>query len=171
MPQTSISQALINLSNVYQLVTYTVTPTSVDGCVGQTFQVDVTVEPRPIITDKFEDICSGEAFDVVPIDLPPGQIVPANTLYTWTVSNNPAISGASNQTVPVNGISQVLTSSSDAAEIVVYTVTPISGSCVGLDFKITVTISPRPFIEDVTLTPICSEDTFVNTPVTGVPNS
>ena len=171
VPQSSISQDLINTSHVDQIVTYTVEPTTVDGCIGQTFQVDITVEPRPIVTDKFESICSGDAFDVVPVNTPPGQIVPANTLYTWTVSTNPFISGSSDQTTPVGGISQILTSISDVTETIVYTVTPISGSCIGLDFDITVSVSPRPFIEDVVLTPICSEDTFVYVPVTGVPNA
>ncbi|MDA0880305.1 MAG: gliding motility-associated C-terminal domain-containing protein [Bacteroidetes bacterium] len=171
VPQSSISQDLINRSHVDQIVTYTVEPTTVDGCIGQTFQVDITVEPRPIVTDKFESICSGDAFDVVPVNTPPGQIVPANTLYTWTVSTNPFIFGSSDQTTPVGGISQILTSISDVTETIVYTVTPISGSCIGLDFDITVSVSPRPFIEDVVLTPICSEDTFVYVPVTGIPNA
>ena len=55
----SISQTLTNLSNEVQTVTYTVTPTSgSDGnCVGQTFDVVVTVNPQPIVADETIAAC------------------------------------------------------------------------------------------------------------------
>ena len=174
VPQTNISQTLINETNTPQDVIYTVTPVSDLGCNGQPFELTVTVETRPIISDKTDGICSGDTFSVLPTDNSPTEIVPANTLYTWTVIAGPDLAfltGYSDVTVPTTPISQTLVNSSDNVRTIVYLVTPSSGGCEGLPFELEVTLSPRPFIEDVIVNPICSEDTFVVSPQTGVPNA
>ena len=174
VPQTNISQTLINETNTPQDVIYTVTPVSDLGCNGQPFELTVTVETRPIISDKTDGICSGDTFSVLPTDNSPTEIVPANTLYTWTVLAGPDLAfltGYSDVTVPTTPISQTLVNSSDNVRTIVYVVTPSSGGCEGLPFELEVTLSPRPFIEDVIVNPICSEDTFVVSPQTAVPNT
>tara|TARA_B110000037_G_scaffold208831_1_gene257370 strand:+ start:10940 stop:22621 length:11682 start_codon:yes stop_codon:yes gene_type:complete len=174
LPQTSISQTLVNETNVTQDVVYTITPISDLGCDGPTFELTVTVESRPIISDKIDGICSGDTFIVTPTDNAPLEIVPTNTLYTWTVvpaADNAFVTGFSDVTVPTAPISQTLINLSDDVRIITYIVTPSSGTCIGLPFELEVTLSPRPFIEDVVVDPICSEDTFVVSPQTGVPNT
>ena len=174
LPQTSISQTLVNETNVTQDVVYTITPISDLGCDGPTFELTVTVESRPIISDKIDGICSGDTFTVTPTDNAPLEIVPTNTLYTWTVvpaADNAFVTGFSDVTVPTAPISQTLINLSDDVRIITYIVTPSSGTCIGLPFELEVTLSPRPFIEDVVVDPICSEDTFVVSPQTGVPNA
>ena len=173
-PQTSISQTLVNETNIPQDVVYTITPLSDLDCNGPTFELTVTVDPRPIISDKTDGICSGETFTVIPVDNAPLEIVPANTLYTWTVvpaADNAFLTGFSDVTVPTAPISQTLINTSDNVRTIVYVVTPISGTCEGVSFELEVTLSPRPNIEDIVVDPICSEDTFVVSPITGDPNA
>ena len=173
LPQSSISQTLTNVSNVAQDVIYIVTPTSSDGCEGASFELTVTVETRPIIEDKIAGACSGDAFLVAPVDNSPTEIVPANTLYTWTVLPGADLSdltGYSDQTTGVSAISQTLTNLTDEFKTIIYSVIPSSGTCVGLPFEVEVTVSPRPFVDDIILEPICSEDTFTVIPETALPS-
>ena len=173
LPQSSISQTLTNVSNVAQDVIYIVTPTSSDGCEGASFELTVTVETRPIIEDKIAGACSGDAFLVAPVDNSPTEIVPANTLYTWTVlpgADLPDLTGYSDQTTGVSAISQTLTNLTDESKTIIYSVIPSSGTCVGLPFEVEVTVSPRPFVDDIILAPICSEDTFTVIPETALPS-
>ena len=173
LPQSSISQTLTNNSNVTQDIVYVVTPTSSDGCEGASFELTVTVETRPIIDDKTAGICSGDTFLVAPTDNSPLEIVPANTLYTWTVLPGTDLSdltGYSDQTTGVSSISQTLVNLTDESKTIVYEVTPTSGTCEGLPFEIEITISPRPFVDDIIVTPICSEDTFTVIPETATPS-
>ncbi|MGC6525646.1 MAG: PKD-like domain-containing protein, partial [Flavobacteriaceae bacterium] len=172
-PQNNISQTLINLTNVAQDVVYIVTPTSADGCEGATFELTVTVETRPIIEDKIAGACSGDAFLVEPTDNSPLEIVPSNTLYTWTIlpgADLVDLTGYSDQTTGMSSISQTLVNLTDESKTIVYEVIPISGTCEGLPFEIEVTVSPSPFVDDIIVTPICSEDTFTVIPETAVPS-
>jgi len=172
--QTTISQTLVNETNTPQDVVYIVTPSSALGCVGPSFELTVSIETRPVISDKTDGICSGDTFVVSPVDNSPTEIVPANTLYTWTITAGPDLAfltGYSDVTIPTAPISQTLVNLTDDVRTIVYIVTPSSGGCEGLPFELEVTLSPRPFVEDVIVDPICSDDTFVVSPQTGVPNA
>ena len=172
--QNSISQTLINLTNTPQNVIYNVTPRSVSGCEGASFELMVTVDPKPVIENKTIELCSGNSFVVEPIDDSPNEIVPANTLYTWTVlagADLADLSGFSNQTSPVSIMTQTLVNLTDQTKTIVYEVIPISDSCPGLPFQVEVTVGPSPFVNDIVLEPICSEDSFVVEPQTGFPDS
>ncbi|MGC6438441.1 MAG: PKD-like domain-containing protein, partial [Flavobacteriaceae bacterium] len=172
--QNSISQTLINLTNTPQNVIYNVTPTSVSGCEGASFELMVTVDPKPVIENKTIELCSGNSFVVEPIDDSPNEIVPSNTLYTWTVlagADLADLSGFSNQTSPVSIMTQTLVNLTDQIKTIVYEVIPISDSCPGLPFQVEVTVGPSPFVNDIVLEPICSEDSIVVEPQTGFPDS
>jgi plastocyanin len=166
-PQTDISQQLFNQTNVSQNVVYTVTPASgaVGNCVGQSFQVTIQVNPTPVNPNQNITICSGDSFIVSPMNNPPSAIVPNNTTYTWTVANNPNVTGDADETTPQTQISQQLTNNSTVQETVVYTVTPTSGNCIGNDFTLTVFVDPVSVIQDKTET-ICSGGTFTVIPTT-----
>jgi hypothetical protein len=144
---TSISQLLTNNTNVVQTVVYTATPRlgADANCVGNTFTVTVTVNPKPVIPAQTETICSGQVFRVTPANAQPTVIVPLNTTYTWTVVDNPNVTGESAQPVGVSSISQTLTNNTNAVQSVRYTVTPTSGAqgnCVGNTFTVTITVNP-----------------------------
>jgi gliding motility-associated-like protein len=170
-PQSSISQTLTNLTNQVQTVVYTVTPTSgaQGSCVGSTFTITVTVNPKPVVPAQTQTICSGGTFTLTPTNAQPTTIIPANTTYTWTVVDNPSVTGESDQASPQSSISQTLTNTTNQSQQVVYTVTPTSGAqggCLGNTFTLTVTVSPKPTVQDTTTT-ICSGATFTVTPIGG----
>ena len=165
----AISQTLTNTSNVPQTVVYTVSPTSgaAGTCTGASFTVTVTVNPSPVIPSQTETICTGSAFTISPSN-GGTTIVPSSTTYTWTVADNPNITGESAQTTAQSNVSQILTNTSNIIQTVTYTVTPRSGAagnCVGAPFTVTITVNPTPTLSS-TLTPaeICSNSAFSYTP-------
>jgi gliding motility-associated-like protein len=158
----AIGQTLTNTSNVVQTVRYVVTPKA-GSCTGSTFNVDVTVDPKPVLANYTAAICSGAAFTVTPVNGAPtaATIVPAGTTYTWGA---PVVTGGitggsalANQA----SISQALTNPSTSQQTATYTVTATSGAqgtCVATStFQVVVTVNPIPKLSS-TLTPsgICS---------------
>ncbi|AUP81416.1 PKD domain-containing protein [Flavivirga eckloniae] len=130
---------------------YAVITFSSGGCTEITSQVsEQTVNQTPEISAKTQTICSGITFDITP-NTSGGDIVPANTLYTWTnpvISPTGAITGASNETNPQNNISQTLINTTTNPATVTYTVTPVSGTCSGADFTVTITVNPSISVVD-----------------------
>ena len=177
--QTSISQTLVNNTNIAQQITYTVTPKSgaTGNCIGATFLVTVTVNPKPVITTQTQTICSNATFMITPVN-GGNLIVPASTTYTWNTAptSNPlgAISGGTAQLSSVSNISQLLTNNSNSQALLTYIVTPTAGTagrCVGAPFNVEITVSPKPILTS-TLTPpaICNATNFSylpNTPTDG----
>lgn len=105
---------------------------------------EIIINQTPSISAANLLICSGNTFEHVP-DATSGDIVPLNTLYTWaTPAVNPAgsITGATAQLTPVASISQFLENTTINPATVTYTVTPVSGDCIGLDFEVIVTVNP-----------------------------
>uniref|UniRef100_UPI0037BE5845 PKD-like domain-containing protein n=1 Tax=Flavobacterium sp. TaxID=239 RepID=UPI0037BE5845 len=170
--QTTIGGTLINPTNTVQTATYTVTPIF-NGCSGSTFTVVISVNPKPFIANvTHPSICSETAFSVTPTN-GSGNIVPTGTTYTWTISTNANITGASaSTTAGISTISQILTNTSNTAQTITYTVTPTSGdtgNCVGSTFTITIVVNPKPSILATTPT-ICSGTAFSVTPANGSGN-
>ena len=165
--QSSISQTLTNTSNINQSVVYTVTPVSgaAGSCAGTPFTLTVTLNTKPVIPAQTETTCSGIPFSVSPQNGVPNAstIVPNGTTYTWTVAPNSVVTGASNQTTPQNSIGQTLINTTNVTQTVVYTVTPLIGTCAGATFTVTVTVTPAPFIPNQTAR-ICSGAAFTITP-------
>ncbi len=172
--QSSIGQTLTNNTNVAQQITYTVTPKSgaTGQCIGATFLVTVTVNPKPVITTQTQTICSNTTFMITPVN-GGNLIVPASTTYTWNTAptSNPlgAISGGAAQLSSVSNISQLLTNNSNSQGLLTYVVTPTSGtagSCVGAPFNVEITVSPKPILTS-TLTPpaICNATNFSYNPI------
>jgi len=124
----------------YNIITF-----SSGGCSEIISEIaEITINQTPSIASSNLTICSGATFLVIP-DATNGDIVPTGTLYTW--SNpiiNPAgtITGASGETNGQPNISQTLINTTTNPAIVTYTVTPISGICVGANFTIAVTVNP-----------------------------
>jgi PKD-like domain/Bacterial Ig-like domain (group 2) len=127
--------------------TYRVTP-SVNGCVGATFTVMVTVNSKPIITPIKDTICSGIPFTVTPVS-PTNGIVPSSTTYTWTTPTYSAVGlsgGGASTATNVMSITDTLINNTTGSINAVYTVTPKTGSCTGTPFTITVTVKPTPVV-------------------------
>ena len=130
---------LNNTTNTIQTVVYTVTP-SFGGCTGATFTVSVTVNPTPSIITQVTNACSGVAFTLSPTN-GAGNIVPNGTTYTWTVVDNPNVVGETNANVAQSNVSQTLVNNYTSSQQIVYTVTQTAGSCIGIPFTYTVTLS------------------------------
>jgi len=156
--ETVIGGTLTNSGNTPGTATYTITPQT-GSCPGANFTLTVTVNPNPVITTPQQDgICSGATFLVTPAD-GGGNIVPSNTLYTWTaptISPAGAISGSSANTVGQNSISQTLINTSTVVATATYTVTPTAGSCIGTAFQVTVTVNPVPTVTAVANQELCN---------------
>lgn len=115
------------------------------GCADVTSDIaTITINQDPQISAQTAIICSGNTFTVIP-DETSGDIVPAGTTYTWSapvISPAGTITGASAQSTPQTTISQTLVNTTNTPSTVTYTVTPVSGSCPGADFTVTVTVNP-----------------------------
>ncbi len=154
--------SLVNSNSTAVDVVYIVTPT-VDGCEGASFNVTVTVNPKPVINNLLDTICSGTEFIVKPVNVTDGT-VPSGTTYTWTAPSYAGITGTTAGTA-VDSISDTLTNTTTSAIDVVYTVTPKTGDCSGTPFTVTVKVNPLPTatISNTAGDSICSEDTYALT--------
>jgi gliding motility-associated-like protein len=105
---------------------------------------EIRVNNTPSISSTTLLICSGNTFDYSP-DETNGDTVPLNTTYTWTlpvVAPAGSITGATEQPTASSTISQFLENTTTNPATVTYTVTPVSGACIGLDFDVVVTVNP-----------------------------
>ncbi|WP_338221280.1 glycine-rich domain-containing protein [Algoriphagus sp. oki45] len=140
-PQSNISQTLTNTSLVDQTVTYTVTPITPDGCVGNTFQVDVLVRPMPTVNPiSNQDVgCSGQSTSAVNFS---GNAV-AGVVYNWT-NSHPSIGLAASGT---GNIPSFVAQNPGAGPITAtITVTPSVNGCPGPSQSFTITVDPTPVI-------------------------
>lgn len=136
----SMTGTLNNLTNVNQVVNYTVTPTA-NGCQGPPFNLAVTVIPSIVIPNQTATICNGGAFSVTPVNAPPTTIVPAGTTYTWTPVDNPNVSGEATGTgTSITGsLSTTLTT---PTQTVLYNVSATANAtCPSTPFTVTVNIN------------------------------
>jgi gliding motility-associated-like protein len=142
-----ITDTLINSTHFPQTATYTITPTSLIGCIGNSFTVVITVNPTPIGVDDLKTICSGEA---VNLNLKTTPIV-FGTTYTYLA---PVVTGGitGGNARPVDStadINDVLINPTGFVQTATYTVTPKSpDSCIGQPFTIEITVNPTPIGTD-----------------------
>jgi autotransporter-associated beta strand protein len=123
-----------------------------------------TVRPKPEVSDMIAVVCSDGTFTANPVDGTNG-VVPTGTTYTWSAPTvEPGISGGVAGTG--NNIFGSLTNSTSVPLTATYTVTPLTGTCPGDDFTVTVTVNPTPVLSS-TLTPpaICSNTAFTYSPL------
>ncbi|MBX2917529.1 MAG: hypothetical protein KF856_19855, partial [Cyclobacteriaceae bacterium] len=141
-----ITDIITNLTNVDQLIVYTVTPTGANGCVGVSFQITVTVKPEPVgASATAPDICSGSS---VGYDLQNNVNTLGNSLaanFTWTAASQPNVTGETTALRTGSVINDVLINNSGVNQVVIYTVTPTSqvGACLGNSFIIQVNVNPK----------------------------
>jgi autotransporter-associated beta strand protein len=142
----TITDILVNQTNIDQSVVYTVTPTSTNGCVGASFQITVTVKPEPVgVSATAADICSGSS---VGYNLQNNVNTLGNSLatyFTWTATAQPDVAGETTSLKSGSIIDDVLINNSGVNQVVTYTVTPTSqtGNCLGNSFTIMVNVNPK----------------------------
>ena len=130
----TISQTLINTTNTQQIVTYIVTPTSPDGCIGSPLTVSVNIEPKPTVTftPTAQTICTGGTTNIGLSSNVTG------ATFSWTAT------GLNSTTGSGTTIAQTLINGTTAAVNVVYTVTASAAGCTSNPFEVTVTVNPAP---------------------------
>ena len=118
---------------------YTVTPKS-GSCTGSSFTVIVIVKTVPSIANNNQSVCSNANY-LGSWSIP--DIVPLNTLYTWSVTNNTQVIGETNNST-LQTFGQTLTNLTLLNQSVSYTITPTTNGCIGLPFTLNLEVKPAP---------------------------
>jgi len=135
-PKTIISQKLTNTTNTLATATYSVTPI-INGCVGNPFEVVVTVNPTVNVNDLNDiSICSGSKSTLIDFS---GDV--AGTTYNWT-NNVTSIGLAASGTGNIPSFTAI--NSGTTPIIATITVTPKANNCFGLSKTFKITVNPIP---------------------------
>uniref|UniRef100_UPI000B3294BF PKD-like domain-containing protein n=1 Tax=Tenacibaculum agarivorans TaxID=1908389 RepID=UPI000B3294BF len=166
---TTITDTLVNISGSVQTVIYTITATSSDGCVGDSFTYTVTVNPEPFNAIAPTDtVCSNIALNH---DLST-DVNLSGTTFSWIATDNPNITGETLITTNTSSITDTLINTSGSTQSVIYTINPTSASgCLGEPYTYTVTVESQPVFTSLTSnSPIC-EGNDVEFYISGSANS
>ncbi len=152
----TLSNTIVNNSTTAKQVIYTVTPTAVVGGCPGTQTVTITVNPAPNMTSSpAASICSGGTATInLASDI-------AST-YSWNAtSDNPNTTGESINPQSSTSLSNTITNNSTIAQIVYYSVSPMSssGGCTGATQSVAVTVNPLPVMTSSGSATICSGGT------------
>ncbi|KAF2339128.1 GEVED domain-containing protein [Flavobacterium tistrianum] len=127
--------------------------------------VDVT---SATITPMTYSTCTGVAFTVTPANGTNGTI-PGSTTYTWTAPTvTGGLTGGAANTVAASSITGTLTNTTLTAQTATYTVTPITGSCSGVPFTLTVTVNPNNTISLSSAANTNAQTVCINTAITDI---
>lgn len=106
--------------------------------------VSVTVNPTPVIASHKITICTSTSLNFNPASIL-SNLVPEGTKYTWStpeIAPQNSVLGATEQVIPGSEISQFLTNLTNNTTTVIYTITPILGSCIAETFNLEVILIP-----------------------------
>jgi PKD-like domain/GEVED domain/Secretion system C-terminal sorting domain/Beta-propeller repeat len=158
----TIANTITNNATSAQSVVYSITPTSTTGaCAGNAQTLIVSIDPAPVMTNANTAlICSGGTLNIALTSNMPAS-------YSWIAADNANTLGESLSAQSTSTINNTITSSSNTAQNVLYTITPtaLSGSCLGIDQTITVSVNPIPAMTSASTATICSGNA-VNIPLT-----
>ncbi|MFN9803996.1 MAG: PKD-like domain-containing protein, partial [Bacteroidota bacterium] len=137
-----ITGMLINLSNVAQVATYIINPTSSLNCAGNPFTITITLNPGATISTMYTTVCSGVTFNVIPENGRDG-IVPNGTTYKWAAPVGTGISGGVSSTNYVSPITGTVINTTGLMVTATYEVTPNILNCgAATSFSLVVSIKP-----------------------------
>lgn len=156
----SVSDLLVNSTTSAATATYIVVP-SVGGIPGVPFQLTVTVNPLPVLSNApvSPAVCSGLPFNYTP------QSATSGTNITW--SRGP-VAGISNTAgLGTGSVSEILTNTTvNTALTVNYVFTLIANGCSNTQ-TVPLIVNPLPVLSSpLTVSPICSGSNFNYTPTT-----
>ena len=142
----TINDAINNITGSDQAVVYTVTPTGVNSCPGDDFEITITIRSEPEGDDDNISTCSDVALSY---NLQTANI---NTLgngqaatFSWVATANGDVAGESTTAQTGGTINDQLTNTSSVDQVVVYTVTPTgTNGCEGAPFTVSVTVESEP---------------------------
>jgi gliding motility-associated-like protein len=142
----NITDTYTNTTNAPVTITYTITPISANGCNGSTFNLAVTVNPEPVISNQTAVTCSDVALNYSLDAL----LTSSGDTFTYSVvsSDNVNVPSVSPRTVASGAnITDVYTNTTTAPVTITYIITPISSNgCIGSTFSLAVTVNPEPVV-------------------------
>ncbi|WP_435261469.1 PKD-like domain-containing protein [Tenacibaculum sp. nBUS_03] len=146
---TSITDTLINTSNSLQTVTYTITPTSGNGCTGDPYTYTVTIDALPVVSDQSDQaLCDTTDFTMT-------QTAPTVGTGVWSiVSGTATITTASSPTTTVTGLV------AGTSATLRWTVT--NGTCSVFD-EVVITNDVLPVVSDQSDQALCDTTDFTMT--------
>ncbi|MCA6486028.1 MAG: hypothetical protein IM547_11545, partial [Chitinophagaceae bacterium] len=159
-PVETISGNLTNSNASAVTAVYTITPLS-GGCQGTVFSFTLQVSPVASISAISTVVCSGSNFSVQPTG-PQQGTVPNGTLYTWLAPVAPGITGGAAGSL-LSAINGNLVNTTSTLASITYQVSPVSGSCTGSNFTLTIFVKPVATIGAM-LTATCSGNAFTVSP-------
>ena len=153
--------------DIYGFITRTWTLT--DGCANITSKNQIIwVEPVVTITSPNDTICSGTATNIAPSS---NQTAKNGIRYTWTVADNPDVTGEAASVGNGNNIgtpiSQTLVNTSNTAQLVRYILTPHAIAANGTNSCAFASITVDIWVEPV-VTILANNDTLCNKTSTNI---
>ncbi|MDB5125149.1 MAG: hypothetical protein JWP94_3278 [Mucilaginibacter sp.] len=146
----SITETLVNTSNVAVVVTYLITPTA-NGCNGPVFNYAVTVNPTPTVTSAANATTCNNT--------PENYIITSNVTGTTFNWGRAAVAGISNVAVSgqaTSSITEILVNTSNAPVLVTYVITPTANGCTGPAFNYKVTVNPTATVTSAASATTCN---------------
>ncbi len=155
-----INDQLINTTTTTQTVIYTVVATTTaNGCSSPSTQINVFVNPLPIVAPFSEVICSGET-----LAIPLGASSPS--IFSWFATDNVDVTGETQSLQTNSVITDQLINSTNNSETVTYNIQATSNKgCLGPVSTGEVIVHPIPEVDfSVSNTALCdlSPVNFVN---------
>ncbi|MDR3680226.1 MAG: T9SS type A sorting domain-containing protein [Flavipsychrobacter sp.] len=130
----AVNTGIVPISSVIAVI-----PTA-GGCTGPTQYDTITVNPSPTVTasPSVQPVCNGDMSQQITFTSTIGV-----TTFLWT-NNNTATNLAASGTDTIQPFMGTNTGNSPITSIV--TVNPISGSCMGTPYTLTITVNPTPAV-------------------------
>lgn len=108
----------------------------------------LTISQTPIVADtSLTILCGSGSLDLLPIHGQGGNIIPADTRYSWLVDDNPHIAGEAISLMPQTSVALSLQNHASTSQAVTYWVTPATDICVGQPFTLTVEVRPASYFQ------------------------
>ncbi|NHM06533.1 hypothetical protein G4D82_04810 [Flavobacterium sp. CYK-4] len=137
-------------------------------------QCSLSVNQTPFIPDQTLTVCSEDPFDFSILNGIPtsATVVPLGTTYSWPA---PIVTGGltgGSIGFAKSSVAQTLVNPTNTPQTATYYIVPTSGtsgSCIGTPFALTVTVNPKPEINNIS-SAFCSDENFSFTPTNGSGN-
>ena len=152
--QSILGQTLFNETNSPATLTYTVTPTSAEGCVGTPFTVTITVNPTGQVEPvSSQVVCNG---DSTTVDFTTDNTA-GTTTYQWSSDSDlgSGLSGSGNISFTAENLTTDLLVSTFT---VIPTFTNGDVGCEGLPETFTITVNPAAQVDQMDSQILCNDE-------------